>query len=350
MSTGHTPSPLAFQLRAFTPAQAALTRHFGEPGLAVDGDDAGWRLSMGTEAPPAVPLRLDLQAAACRAEVIVDARPYPALHALAQEPDAARRTALGNLLLAPWLASAPLGDTTLAALELLDRATPPSAPALPVRLDGPAALDLRIGRLDWHPAPPAPPLADRAMVLSQLAALAMPASLRIATRRCRTEVLATLAPGDVVLGWGETAATLRRADRGPVHLRWGNARHLHLAAAAHYQEGAVTLLDIPQPTADDHRDPQSDHDGSAAFDDDATPVAIEALEVPVHLELAVMAMPLAELAALQAGHVLQLPVRIADASVRLVCHGQTVGHGRLVAVGEQLGLELSTIGARHADR
>jgi len=105
----------------------------------------------------------------------------------------------------------------------------------------------------------------------------------------------------------------------------------------------VTILDVPT---------LADDDTIAAHDtthDSSDGIAVEALEVPVHLEVAVMSLPLAELAALAPNHVLQLPVLLRDATVRLVCHGQTLGHGQLVAVGEHLGLQISAMSARHAE-
>jgi type III secretion protein Q len=43
--------------------------------------------------------------------------------------------------------------------------------------------------------------------------------------------------------------------------------------------------------------------------------------------------------------VIELDVGLLDASVRLVCHGQTLGVGQLVAVGEQLGVRIVQMGA-----
>ncbi len=112
----------------------------------------------------------------------------------------------------------------------------------------------------------------------------------------------------------------------------------------------MTTLDL-HPLTDDDAYP---HDFAAprtpAGSSADQGVPLEQLEVPVHLELAVMGMPLAELAALQPQHVLTLPVKIRDVTVRLVCHGQTLGHGQLVAVGEQLGLQIASIGKHHAER
>lgn len=62
--------------------------------------------------------------------------------------------------------------------------------------------------------------------------------------------------------------------------------------------------------------------------------------MPVAFEIDSTRMRLDELAALDTGAVIELDVALMDASVRLVCHGQTVGHGQLVAIGERLGVRI----------
>jgi type III secretion protein Q len=44
------------------------------------------------------------------------------------------------------------------------------------------------------------------------------------------------------------------------------------------------------------------------------------------------------------GSVIELDVALLDASVRLVCHGQTLGIGQLVAIGDQLGVRIRRMG------
>ncbi|MEF2249002.1 type III secretion system cytoplasmic ring protein SctQ [Ralstonia solanacearum] len=355
MNAGPSFSALEPHLRAFTPAQAALTRLLD--GMHRCGDSDDWQLQpVRTPLKAAAPITLSIESTQCHAELIVDGSHYPALHAIARDTDRPRRLALGNLWLGPVLEAledAGLGEAQLTNLRRLkaDAVGPATAPVLPLQIVNAAhACRCEIRALTWHVAPPAPPAADPAAILDRFSALALPGRLRVASRRCRRATLDTLAPGDTLLGWN--GATYRPAtDEGTVRLAWGDARQPHLTATAHYKDGIVTTLDLP-PLADDD---------DAFMDDFAAPrrpagngadggVPLEQLEVPVHLELAVMGMPLAELAALQPQHVLTLPVKIRDATVRLVCHGQTLGHGQLVAVGEQLGLQIASIGKHHAER
>ncbi len=361
MNHGPTPSPLEPHLRAFTPAEAALTRLIGTP--LSDGDGGTWRLHIADHATPMqAPLRLAIHASQCAADVVIDGANHPALHAIAQEGDAERRTALAGLWLTPMLdglSAAGLGDAALAAFAPEHTSTPllsgATNAALSMRLEGPhGETPCRIAALDWHRAPPAPPMADRNAVLAQLGVIGLPVHARIASRQVATATLASLAPGDVLLGWGPNTYRPDTED-GALHLTFGHSRQPHFTAHAHYKEGTVTILDVPALADDDT--PTTDHaahDGAhdtayGAADGAADGIAVEALEVPVHLEVAVMSLPLAELAALAPSHVLQLPVLLRDATVRLVCHGQTLGHGQLVAVGDHLGLQISAMSARHAE-
>lgn len=345
MNHGPTPSPLDAHLRAFTPAEAVLTRLVGTP--FSDGDTGAWQLHLADRAdhaaPMQAPLRLAIRASQCAVDVVIDGTRHPALHAISLEGDAERRTALAGLWLAPMLdglTAAGLGEAALTAFapEHTD-ALPPSHPALLLRLEGPhGETPCRIAALDWHHAPPAPPMADRNTVLAQLGVIGLPIHARVASRQCAMATLQSLAPGDVLLGWG-LRAYRPDTEEGAVRLTFGNSRQPHFTAHAHYKEGTVTILDVPMLADDD----------TPTADEAADGIAVEALEVPVHLELAVMSLPLAELAALVPGHVLQLPVLLRDATVRLVCHGQTLGHGQLVAVGDHLGLQISAMSARHAE-
>ncbi|AXV83895.1 type III secretion system cytoplasmic ring protein SctQ [Ralstonia solanacearum] len=355
MNAGPSFSALEPHLRAFTPAHAALTRLLD--GVHRGGESDDWQLQLArTPVAASAPITLSIQSAQCHAELIIDGAHYPALHAIARETDRPRRLALGNLWLAPVLQAledAGLSDAQLTNLRRLKAdAVDTAGPVLPLQIASAVhtcRCDIRA--LNWQGLPPAPPAADPDTILHRFSGLALPGRLRVASRRCRRDTLDTLAPGDILLGWND--ATYRPAtDEGTVCLAWGDARQPHLTATAHYKDGIVTTLDLPPLTDDDDafQDDFATAPRMPAGNSADSSVPLEQLEVPVHLELAVMGMPLSELAALQPQHVLTLPVKIRDATVRLVCHGQTLGHGQLVAVGEQLGLQIASIGKHHAER
>ena len=69
--------------------------------------------------------------------------------------------------------------------------------------------------------------------------------------------------------------------------------------------------------------------------------AIGLLDLPVQFEIDSVALPLAQLAALRPGYVIELAAPVLDTPVRLVTHGQTVGYGEIVCVGEHLGVRIT---------
>jgi type III secretion protein Q len=72
--------------------------------------------------------------------------------------------------------------------------------------------------------------------------------------------------------------------------------------------------------------------------------AIGGLNVPVSFEIDSARVSLDDLAAFDAGSVITLDAPLQDALVRLVCFGQVVGTGRLVAVGDCLGVRVERMG------
>lgn len=64
------------------------------------------------------------------------------------------------------------------------------------------------------------------------------------------------------------------------------------------------------------------------------------LDLPVQFEVDTIALPLSQLCALRPGYVLELQTPVAEAQLKLVAHGQTIGFGELVTVGEHLGVRI----------
>jgi type III secretion protein Q len=86
-------------------------------------------------------------------------------------------------------------------------------------------------------------------------------------------------------------------------------------------------------------DPTSPDDTLVTHQQDE-PIAVSELDVPVQLEIDTVALTVSQLSAMRPGYVLGLPTLAADAQVKLIAHGQTIGHGELVMVGEQLGVRI----------
>lgn len=84
--------------------------------------------------------------------------------------------------------------------------------------------------------------------------------------------------------------------------------------------------------------------GMAADEDDAASLPLDrldALEVSLRFEVGELSLSLGELKGLRAGHVFELAHPLNRSPVRIVAHGNVLGRGYLVAVGDQLGVRVS---------
>lgn len=70
------------------------------------------------------------------------------------------------------------------------------------------------------------------------------------------------------------------------------------------------------------------------------PIAMEEVSIPVTAVLGEIDLPVRAFGALQAGYVFDLPSQIENACVYLYCGSRRVGTGRLVAIGERLGVRV----------
>jgi type III secretion protein Q len=69
-------------------------------------------------------------------------------------------------------------------------------------------------------------------------------------------------------------------------------------------------------------------------------VDVTELEVPVQFEVDTIALRVSQLSTLGSGYVIELDKPVSEMQIRLVIHGQTIGYGELVAVGEHLGVRI----------
>lgn len=184
--------------------------------------------------------------------------------------------------------------------------------------------------------------------------LDVPGSLILGIKRLPVDTLHALEPGDVLLR--ATFPSLDAALPGTSHdpsaprarLRavaaWGTPGLTRVCAAVEID--GQSLVIVKEPNMSEELDPAS-ADAGLAIDDPADPIRIGELELPVQFEIDTVALPLAQLSALGPGYVLELPVPAADAQLRLVAHGQTIGYGELVTVGEHLGIRIIRMAHRH---
>jgi type III secretion protein Q len=334
-------APLHSRLPALTPALARLTRVLftraadqlaARRACRIVPLDAG-----GTLARPGC---LHLQGAHGGLRCLIDLHDHPALESAALVPADDERAALADALLQPCRdALAQLGLPALSATALLaDADMPRAGVALQLCLDADVAATLIVTDIDPGLLDALEAALSPGGLPGWLGTLPLPGAAVLAARRCTPALLASLRDGDVLLGWRAGVAGRDRLDR--VILRWGATRGRHFSAAAAIDGSAVTLATSPNLCQESPHMDQMDH-----MDHPATDVA--ALELPVTLEIVTLAMPLQQIGTLQPGHVLELPLALADARVRLVACGQTLGHGKLVVVGEQLGFQVSTMVNQH---
>lgn len=163
--------------------------------------------------------------------------------------------------------------------------------------------------------------------LAPLRGLRLPTRLRLAQRELSSDDLRTLAAGDVL------ACTTRPADK---RLRC----QLLIGLGTFMQATAETDLDSADVTLS--QTPALDREAPTGAPMEAA--SIGALNVPVSFEIDSARVGLDELAAFDAGSVITLEAPVQDALVRLVCFGQVVGVGRLVAVGDCLGVRIERMG------
>lgn len=245
------------------------------------------------------------------------------------------QAALGGLL--AWLAALDLWPTQLHAgsgrLVAGPDGTLFACRAASHRLDG----LLRTEAGDWlHRATAAVARLAPARP-SHMAALPLPVAATLGIRRVALGTLRSLAVGDVLL-------LGRQAAAGSIESAWlvaGRGRG-SLAWACAAQGRTITATGDHWMSADTlGARAAGEHDGATgAVANTGRPDPMADLEVDVHLQLQVLSTPLAELAGMRAGYILELPVPAAEACVDLVVGGQVLGRAQLVCVGDRLGARI----------
>ncbi|PPT92336.1 type III secretion system cytoplasmic ring protein SctQ [Xanthomonas theicola] len=274
-----------------------------------------------------------------RLSLCMDVSADPGLRALLVDGCAAQSALAALLLDAPLAALQRLGLGRPQVTEF--RAWPHALPhpCGPLLVFGDAELPL--------PCVPVDACTDAVQALeaacTAVAAAAGPApSLRLlaypclGARRYPSARLASLRPGDVLI------APLQRRHGG--YRAWlccGAASGRQWRLHGHIDRHTFHLEDI----ADMNTVTASEQVATAS-----APRSIDQVDVPVQLELDPLLLPLGELGTLQPGHVLELNTCVEDACVQLMVYGQSIGSGRLIAVGDHLGVQLVSVNGRlHAD-
>ena len=156
--------------------------------------------------------------------------------------------------------------------------------------------------------------------------------LRIATRAWSVLLLRSLEVGDVLL-----CGSGMPIDAVDAELFCGAISGRHLLVRVCINQQKVTLMSEIQ-----EQDGSNDEDEGESLPP-ALANTVAELEVPVHFELDSAALSLAQLASLRPGYVIELSLPVADAEIRLVACGQVIGRGRLVVIGDCLGVQLEQL-------
>ncbi|BEU26795.1 type III secretion system cytoplasmic ring protein SctQ [Paraburkholderia sp. 22B1P] len=314
-------------------------------------------------------------------DIDLDLARYPALQIVAASAgDSARhalRSTLANALLAPLVQrfqAAGLGRWRVASVERT-----PAGVASGERFDVALLHEGVVHRLSiaasgatldvLHKRLAALPSRHATETFALASPIRVAGSIALGARRVPLAALQSLRPGDVVLRafapsvaqalsggtaftaratWGATATGMRRIharvvidgtqvtveekpimNEEPLQAEWpdtlpGDGEALHEIEAA-----------APDETS------ETDARSNWQHDTEDAPLDIGLLDLPVQFEIDSVALPLAQLAALRPGYVIELAAPVLDTPVRLVTHGQTVGHGEIVCVGEHLGVRIT---------
>lgn len=283
---------------------------------------------------PSELLLLDIVCAHGDAGVALDPAPWPALQMVAGLEDGALARDVTDALLAPALhrLSALLPG---ARVRTIGRYSPTGAAGCAPPCIGHGEGEVTLVQLSHSLATHVGGVLHEGVVpdLGRLQALRVPMRVTLFERLIRRRRLAELSPGDMVL----SGAAHRTGTHWQATLKFG----LGIIMQAHAD------IDLDQPNARLTAAPHivEDDPASAAVELSRASVGIEDLQVPIAFEIDSARVSLGELACLGEGSVIELDVGLLEASVRLVCHGQTLGLGQLVAVGEQLGVRIVQMGA-----
>ena len=163
-------------------------------------------------------------------------------------------------------------------------------------------------------------------------ALRMPVSFRLGSTPIQLREISSIRAGDIVgiEQWSSSGAAI------VVTAELGGPGGLHLSAVA---EGSRITV---QQSRDSAMKPDTPADPASAADNVNLPIdRLDALEVTLRFEVGELSLSLGELKSIRAGHVFDLAEPLNRSPVRILAHGNVLGKGYLVAVGDRLGVRVS---------
>lgn len=209
--------------------------------------------------------------------------------------------------------------------------------ALHLRLESGATAELLKGMQPTAPAGP-----GAAGAASALDALRLPLDFEIGSTRLSLKEMHSIRRGDIV-------GIERWRAAGPaigVAVLVGGARLDALEAVANGNRITVETRKDPAMGID-NAPPQSGQDGFAAPAPPTEAAApsplsrLDALEVALRFQVGELSISLGDLKSVGPGHVFELADPLNRSTVRILAHGNVLGTGHLVAVGDRLGVRVS---------
>jgi type III secretion protein Q len=165
-------------------------------------------------------------------------------------------------------------------------------------------------------------------------ALRLPMPLSLGSTQISLREMRAVRPGDIISieDWASSGAALR------VTARAGGAGGFHFAGLA---EGTRFTI---HSAKEDAMNRDSDAAVALPGDDEAGQLPLDrldALEVNLRFEVGDLSLTLGELRSVRAGHVFELAQPLNRSTVRILAHGNVLGKGYLVAIGDKLGVRVS---------
>ncbi len=173
--------------------------------------------------------------------------------------------------------------------------------------------------------------------------LKIPGRALLGIQRLSIETIYSLREGDILLnGIAPHYRTLLNTHTAldTIELMWGTPDAKRLRCTGKLEGQMIVIKDTPVISED-----IDNEETTASTGDEEELNDLAQLEVPVRLEVDTMMLPLAQLSALNTGYVIELPIPLSQANVRLTIHGQAIGFGELVAVGEHLAVRINKMAA-----
>lgn len=172
-------------------------------------------------------------------------------------------------------------------------------------------------------------------------ALQVPVAVRIGTTTIAIGDTHGIVPGDII------SIERWQSQPGGLVVRCGTARGgaSWMALAEGRRISALHDLTVLKG------DPMEGTDTLGMPHPDATqlPLAqLDGLEVELRFEVGGVAIPLADLRAVRGGYVFELPQPLKQSEVRIIANGTRIGTGTLIAVGNRLGVRVTTFAAGDA--